>query len=123
VLDCWNNGGFWDYDDGVCDMTGFCDSDGSACMTDFDCPQSMQEANGTFGQSLNIGGVATTMGQIAVPDTYSGTPGVCIRPNSCHERDLVNDDLGFHFEPPGSADPGVCQDAKTSSIDIFDCLD
>ncbi len=90
-IDCWNNGGTM-LDTGMCQL-GTCSETGEACEEDLDC-----------GYNLD-GGELT-----CIPFT-----------DTCHDRPLVNDDLGLDFDPPGPAGSSkACNDAIKNDIYFLD---
>lgn len=72
-IDCWNNGGTL-LDTGMCQL-GTCSETGEPCEENLDC-------------GYNLDGAELSC--IPFKDT-------------CHDRPLVNEDLGLFFDPPGPA--------------------
>ncbi len=92
AIDCFNNGGSV-LDNGACGM-GTCNGDGTtACENDDNC---------------------THMSTV-------GSPATCIpTASNCHDRALVNEDLGLNFEPPGPAgSSSSCNSAHKNKCTIF----
>ncbi len=100
ALACFNDGGAL-LDNGMCQV-GTCNGDGvTACSDDRSC----EELSGA-----RCGG-------------GSGTEGPkCVRtPGNCHDRPLVNEELGLFFDPEGPAgSPKACHDATRNRVTIFD---
>ncbi len=90
-LDCWNNGGI-PLDSGMCQL-GTCEGGAAPCEKNEDC-------------GLN-------------PET--GAQIMCVpTPGNCHDRPLVNEDLGLNFDPPGAAGSSdACNSAIKNSCNIF----
>jgi hypothetical protein len=92
AVDCWNNGGTL-LDNGMCQM-GVCFDTGAACEEDEDC---------------------------GFDDL--GEPVVCVPfEDTCHDRPLVNEDLGLFFDPPGPAGSSkACNSAIKNDCLLLDC--
>ncbi len=93
AIDCFNNGGEL-LENGYCKV-GTCGGDGvTACDSDKAC----------------------------LPDDL-GNPVRCVpTPGNCHDRPLVNEELGLFFDPPGSAGSSkACNDATSNACTIFSC--
>ena len=91
-IDCWNNGGDM-LENGMCQL-GICDETGEACGEDEDC-------------GYNQAGMELT----CIPFT-----------DTCYYRELVNEDLGLFFEPPGPAGSSkACTSAIKNDCTLLDC--
>ncbi len=93
AVDCFNNGGTL-LANGYCQV-GTCGNDGvTVCDSDGAC----------------------------LPDAL-GNPVPCVPlPGNCHDRPLVNADLGLDFDPPGPAgSSNACNAATSNTCTIFSC--
>jgi hypothetical protein len=90
ALDCFNNGGVL-LDNGFCQL-GTCADDGSPCDSDESCGM-----------------------------TDSGEEVECLPlDGNCHDRPLVNEELGLDFDPPGPAgSPKECNQARRNRCTLL----